>query len=188
MTIAKESGDYLVNIARKTISHYFETNEKLPIPDDCPEELKENLGVFVTLNENKELRGCIGYPEPVVPAIEATINVALSAAFEDPRFNPVTQEEFNNIDIEVTVLTKPELIIASNPKEILDQIRIGTDGLIVEKGFFRGLLLPQVAPENNMDEIEFISHTCLKAGIHPKSWVEQDCKIYRFQGQIFSSD
>lgn len=81
------------------------------------------------------------------------INVALSAAFEDPRFNPVTEEEFNNIDIEVTVLTKPELIIVSNPKETLDQIRIGTEGLIVEKGFYRGLLLPQVSPENNMGEL-----------------------------------
>lgn len=71
MAIAKEGGDYLVKIARETISHYFKTNEKLQIPDDCPEELKENLGVFVTLNKNKELRGCIGYPEPVVPTIEA---------------------------------------------------------------------------------------------------------------------
>ncbi|MCQ2973025.1 MAG: AMMECR1 family protein, partial [archaeon] len=79
-------------------------------------------------------------------------------------------------------------ILVSNPKESLGEIRIGIDGLIVEKGFFRGLLLPQVALENDMDEIEFISNTCLKAGIHPKSWVEKDCNIYRFQGQIFSSD
>ena len=187
MAITNENGKYLVEIAKKTISHYFKTHGKLEIPKDCPEELKEELGVFVTLNKNKELRGCIGYPEPVMPVIEATVNSALSASFDDPRFNPLNEEELKEIEIEITVLTKPQLLEVNNPDEYIEKIKIGTDGLIVQKGFYKGLLLPQVAPEHNMNEEEFLSNTCLKAGIHPNSWIKDDCEVYTFQGQIFYS-
>lgn len=188
MTITKENGNYLVKIAKKSIENYLNNKNTINIPDNCPNELKEKLGVFVTLNKNNELRGCIGYPEPILPAIEACINAAISAGFNDPRFYPINKEEFETIDIEVTVLTKPKILEVNNPKEYLNKIRIGIDGLIVEKGFNKGLLLPQVAPENNMDEEEFISHTCLKAGLNPNSWLDSDCKVYTFEGQIFKGD
>lgn len=185
MTLSSENGKYLVKIAKKAIEEYLKNKGKINIPSDCPDELKEELGVFVTLNKNYELRGCIGYPEPILPLIEAVINVAIAASCEDPRFSPLTSEEFKEVDVEVTVLTKPQLIKVNNPKDYLKNITIGEDGLIVEKGFYRGLLLPQVATENNMDVEEFLTHTCLKAGLSPNSWLDENIKVFKFQGEIF---
>ena len=108
--LCKEDGEYLIKIAKLAIETYLEKNEKLDVPKDCPEHFKENLGVFVTLNENNELRGCIGYPEPVAPLINATIDVAISAAVNDPRFPSLNKGELKDISVEVTVLTKPEII------------------------------------------------------------------------------
>ena len=183
--ISDEAGQYLVNIAKKTILHYLETGEKLELPDDYPEELDEKLGVFVTLNENNDLRGCIGYAEPIEPAIVATIEVAIAAAFNDPRFPKVTEDEFEKLDFEVTVLTKPEIIYVAHPDQYIDEIEIGRDGLIVQKGYSRGLLLPQEALENALDEEDFLEHTCMKAGISADSWMDERCDVYKFQGQIF---
>ena len=183
--ISDEAGQYLVDIAKKTISQYLETGEKLEIPKDHPEELDEKLGVFVTLNKNNNLRGCIGYAEPIEPAIVATIEVAIAAAFNDPRFPSLTKDEFESLDFEVTVLTKPEIIYVAHPDQYLDEIEIGRDGLIVQKGYSRGLLLPQVAVENVLDKEGFLEHTCMKAGISADSWMDESCDVYKFQGQIF---
>ena len=185
MMISDKAGEYLVNIAKKAIEHYIETKEKLEIPEDYPIELDEKLGVFVTLNKNNMLRGCIGYAEPIEPAINATIDVAIAAAFNDPRFSAVTKDEYPILDLEVTVLTKPELIPVAHPDQYLDEIEIGTDGLIIQKGYSRGLLLPQVATENFFTVEEFLEHTCMKAGISADSWMDESCDVYKFQGQIF---
>jgi len=183
--LSKEDGTYLIKIAKLAIETYLKKGEKLEVPKDCPEHLKENLGVFVTLNENNELRGCIGYPEPVAPLINATIDVAISAAVNDPRFPSLTTEEFKDISVEVTVLTKPEIIKVDAPIDYPNKITIGEDGLIVENNFNKGLLLPQVATEHSMDEETFLGNTCMKAGLNPQCWLEEDTKIYNFQGQIF---
>ena len=184
MALNEKDGQYLINLAREAIEIYLDKQIKIDVPSECPKHLKENLGVFVTLNKNQNLRGCIGYPEPVMPLIQATINAAISAAVFDYRFPKLRSDELEDIQIELTVLTKPELI--DTPKEeYLDNIIIGEDGLIVEMGFSRGLLLPQVATENNMNAEEFLSHTCLKAGLSPNTWIEDDIKLYKFQGQIF---
>ena len=183
--LSEEDGKYLLKTARDAIETYVKENRKIDVPSDCPDYLKENLGVFVTLNKNHDLRGCIGYPEPVYPLIDAIIDAAISAAIRDPRFPEVGESELDELDYEVTVLTKPQRIIVDKPLDYLDNIIIGEDGLIVERGFYRGLLLPQVAPENNMDEEEFISHTCMKAGLRPDAWLERDTEVYKFQGQIF---
>lgn len=184
MALNEKDGQYLINLAREAIEIYLDKQIKIDVPSECPKHLKENLGVFVTLNKNQNLRGCIGYPEPVMPLMQATINAAISAAVSDYRFPKLRSDELEDIQIELTVLTKPELI--DTPKEeYLDNIIIGEDGLIVEMGFSRGLLLPQVATENNMNAEEFLSHTCLKAGLSPNSWIEDDIKLYKFHGQIF---
>ena len=186
--LTKQDGDYLIKTVKKAINEYIINNHKIDVPNDCPEYLKENLGVFVTLNENKELRGCIGYPEPVEQLINAVIDVGISAATADPRFPKLQEEELGKIEIEVTVLTKPEIIRVSNPSEYPEKITIGEDGLIVEKGFYKGLLLPQVATEHNMDSKEFLSNTCMKAGLDYDCWLNDDVKIYSFQGQIFKDE
>ena len=183
--ITDRAGEYLVKIAKQAIEHYIETKEKLEIPDDYPIELDEKLGVFVTLNKNNTLRGCIGYAEPIEPAIKATIEVAIAAAFNDPRFSAVTKDEFPILDLEVTVLTKPEMIIVAHPEQYFDEIEIGTDGRIIQKGYSRGLLLPQVATENAFTIEDFLEHTCMKAGISADSWMDESCDVYKFQGQIF---
>ncbi|WP_407382008.1 TIGR00296 family protein [Methanobrevibacter sp.] len=183
--ISEENGQYLLEIAKQTVATYLETNRRIVIPPDCPEELKQELGVFVTINKRKRLRGCIGYPEPVKSLIESTIDVAIAAAFEDPRFPELKEEEFGDIEFEVTVLTQPELIEVAHPNQYFDEIEIGRDGLIIQKGYARGLLLPQVAPENGFTKEEFLDHTCMKAGISADSWMDESCDVYKFQGQIF---
>ena len=183
--ISDEAGNYLVELAKETIKYFLETGKTLVKPQDYPNELNEELGVFVTLNKNNNLRGCIGYAEPIKPAIDATMDVALSAAFNDPRFPQVSPEEFEKLDFEVTVLTKPEMIIVAHPDQYFDEIEIGRDGLIIQKGFAKGLLLPQVATENAFTKEDFLDHTCMKAGISADSWMDESCDVYRFQGQIF---
>ena len=183
--LTKEDGNVLIETVKKSIKEYIMNNTMITPPQDCSENLQENLGVFVTLNKNKSLRGCIGYLEPTGPLINTVIGVSISAATSDPRFPKLTKKELSEIEIEVTVLTKPKIIQVSNPSEYPNKITIGEDGLIIEKGMHKGLLLPQVATEHNMDSEEFLSNTCVKAGLDPKSWLNEDVKIYSFQGQIF---
>lgn len=185
MMISDRAGNYLVKIAKDSIKYYLENGEKLTKPADYPIELDEKLGVFVTLNKNFRLRGCIGYPEPIMPAIDATMEAAIAAAFNDPRFPEVSMIEYDDLDFEVTVLTKPELIEIAHPDQYFDEIEIGRDGLIIQKGFAKGLLLPQVATENKFDTEEFLEQTCMKAGISADSWMDESCDVYKFQGQIF---
>lgn len=183
--ISDRAGEYLVILAKETIKYYLENGKTMVKPTDYPIELDENLGVFVTLNKNNNLRGCIGYAEPVKPAIDAAMEVALSAAFNDPRFPEVSVKEFEDLDFEVTILTKPELIEVAHYQQYFDEIEIGRDGLIIQKGYARGLLLPQVAVENAFTIEDFLDHTCMKAGISADSWMDESCDVYKFQGQIF---
>ena len=178
-----EEGEELVRIARENIETYLSSGRRINLKD-VKEKYRKKMGVFVTLNKDGELRGCIGYPRPVLPLIDALLDVSISAAVRDPRFPPVTLKEMEKITVEITILTPPELI-KCKPKDYPENIKIGRDGLIVEKGFFSGLLLPQVAVEWNWDEEEFLSNTCLKAGLPMDAWLDPDTRVYRFQGQIF---
>lgn len=186
--ISQEHGEYLLNIAKKAVKTYLETGEQILVPEDCPEELKEKLGVFVTLNKNNQLRGCIGYPEPIESAIQATISVAIAAASEDPRFPQVIPEEYDNLEFEVTILTKPQLMEIAHPSEYLNNIKIGKDGLMIKKGYSKGLLLPQVATENNFDVETFLEHTCMKAGISADSYLDESCDVYTFRDKYLNNN
>jgi hypothetical protein len=191
--IEDRQGEFLVKLARKAITEYLKSNVKVGPPPETPPRLREKCGVFVTLNKltpggGKELRGCIGYPEPVIPLVEATIDSAINAAVGDPRFPPVRLEELSRIVVEVSVLTPPQLVKVENPKEYPGQIRIGVDGIIVERGFYKGLLLPQVPVEWGWDSEEFLSNGCLKAGLPPDAWLIPNTKIYKFQAIIFEEE
>lgn len=183
--ISDNAGSFLVSLAKDTIKYYLENETEMEKPQDYPIELDEELGVFVTLNKNHNLRGCIGYAEPVKPAIDATMEVALAAAFNDPRFPELSENEFEDLEFEVTVLTKPEIIEVGHYSQYLDEIEIGRDGLIIQKGYAKGLLLPQVASENAFTKEDFLEHTCMKAGISADSWMDESCDVLKFQGQIF---
>lgn len=138
------------------------------------------------MGNTTRLRGCIGYIEAIAPLAEIVKMAAVAAAFSDPRFQPVSKEEINDILIEVTVLTKPEEIRVENRKDLPKVIKVGRDGLIVEKGIlYSGLLLPQVPMEYCWDEETFLAETCLKAGMSPNCWLDQRVKVKRFEGIIF---
>jgi uncharacterized protein (TIGR00296 family) len=154
--------------------------------------LFEHCGVFVTINklENgvQQLRGCIGYPYPTNPLVEAVIDSAINAATEDPRFPSLSMNELGEVVLEVSVLTPPELIETNNPKEYVSKFKVGEHGLIVERGVFKGLLLPQVPVEWNWCEEEFLCQCCMKAGLPPDTWLSKGTRIYKFKAIIFEEE
>ena len=184
MLLTKEEGDNAVHLARDTIEAFLDKGAVLSSSDvDLSDIFSEKRGVFVTLTKQGMLRGCIGYPYPDSSLGGAIIGSSISAACKDPRFPPVNITEMDDIVVEVTVLTQPELINVQ-PHELPEIIEIGKHGLIVKEGYHQGLLLPQVAPENDFDEVEFLNHTCLKAGLPADAWC-MGADVYWFEGQIF---
>lgn len=140
--------------------------------------LKEKAGAFVTLTEEKELRGCIGSISAAAALYQTVIDCTIAAALDDPRFTPVRGEELEKIQIEISVLS-PLRAIAD-----LSEIQIGLHGLVVSEGKARGLLLPQVAVQHRWDLATFLGHTCLKAGLREKAW-QEGARIETFTAQIF---
>lgn len=187
MILTIEQGWNTVSYARGVVeSHYGGGSPS--VPENLKKVFAEMRGVFVTLEKHPggSLRGCIGFPEPHLPLGRGLEEAALSAALKDPRFPPVRVEELENITVEVSILTKPELIKAVKPGDYPKHVVVGRDGLIAERGFFRGLLLPQVPVEWKWDAEEFLSQVCMKAGIPPDSWLDGKTKLYRFSAQVFS--
>ncbi len=158
-----------------------------PIPS-APPEAEELRGVFVTLVRypSRELRGCIGYPLPVLPLAEALRGAAIASAHEDPRFPGLRPEELDRIAVEVSILTPPERIAASDPAARLASVEVGRDGLIVRRGGASGLLLPQVAPEQGWQAAEFLDATCEKAGLAAGAWRQPTTVVERFQADVFA--
>jgi len=179
-----EEGKFLVNLARQTVTEYLKNGKILQVPESISPKLMEPCGVFVTLNSfhngAKRLRGCIGLPYPTTPLVQAVIEAALSAATQDPRFQPVASEELDQITFEVSVLTPPEHVKVEKPTDYPSKIKVGRDGLIIEKSYCKGLLLPQVPIELDWNEEEFLCQCSMKAGLSPDSWLIKDTKIYRF--------
>lgn len=184
-----DEGVFLVKLARKSIVDFLETSRRPPIPNNATAKLEEKCGVFVTLNSVnrgvRSLRGCIGYPTPEMPLMEATIDSAVNSATRDPRFPPVTSREMGNIVVEVSVLTPPTLIVVKDPRDYVNEVKVGRDGLIVERGWYKGLLLPQVPVEWNWSEEEFLNNCCMKANLTPDAWLMEGTKIFKFQAIIF---
>jgi hypothetical protein len=180
-----EEGKQVVQLARKSVEHYV-TKKDMPSLKGS-NFFSEKLGVFVTLHTYPEhtLRGCIGIPLPVLPLHKAIVESATSAT-HDPRFPPLDATELTSVILEVTLLTKPETLHVESPQDYLSHIEIGRDGLIVEQGFQKGLLLPQVPLEQGWDKEEFLSQTCMKAGLLPDAWYDTATVISKFSGQIFT--
>jgi AmmeMemoRadiSam system protein B/AmmeMemoRadiSam system protein A len=141
--------------------------------------LKENRGAFVTIQKRGQLRGCIGYIEGHGPLYKTIEEMAEAAAFRDPRFSPVKEKELPDLDIEISVLTPLRKITNVN------EIEVGKHGIYIKKGWFSGLLLPQVATEYGWDRQTFLEHTCQKAGLPSNAWKEKDTEIYIFSADIF---
>lgn len=181
MKISKKGKTEALALARWALEYYIDTNSS-HTPSISDPILNEMRGVFVTLTIAGELRGCVGTLEPVQPLKETICDIAVKSATRDPRFTPLKPEEIKDVRIEISILTPHEPI--QNP----NQIKVGEDGLMVEKGDNRGVLLPQVAVEEQWDSLTFLEHTCLKAGIPKDAWKDKDCQIFRFQAVILSEE
>ncbi len=170
----------LLDLARMAIASYI-VDKKIPVPKIDEEPLKKKCGVFVTLHKHGDLRGCIGVFTSDDPLYKTVSLMAVSAAFEDPRFEPVTEEEVKEIDIEISVLTPLKKV------ENVEEIEVGTHGIYIVKEDKRGVLLPQVAIEQGFDRNMFLDHTCLKAGLNAGAWRE-GAEIYTFEADIFNDN
>lgn len=168
----------LLRIARTAIKEKLEGRTWNPDEPPTP-RLAQKQGAFVTLHEQGFLRGCIGYIVGVKPLYLTVADMARQAAFADPRFRPLTPAEYPKIDIEITVLSPLRKI--SNPADV----RVGKHGLLVRRGPYQGVLLPQVAVEEGWDRETFLAHTCRKAGLPPSSWKEEQTELFVFTGEVF---
>lgn len=187
--LTDEDGELLVRLARDAVENYVRESKTIKPPEELDKKFLQPMGVFVTLNTaspaGRELRGCIGHPLPESPLVDALIDAAISSAAQDPRFARVSIEELENLVVEVSILTPPERIKVSTPKEYCNHIKVGEDGLIMKWQFGSGLLLPQVPVEYNWDPEDFLCHTCMKAGAAPDHWLTSDAVIYKFKAIVF---
>ncbi|MGD0337586.1 MAG: AmmeMemoRadiSam system protein A [Bacteroidota bacterium] len=168
----------LLDIARKAIERAVQGQSQPEIPQHS-EALDQPCGAFVTLTEKGELRGCIGYTEAVLPLIETVRDVAPRSALEDPRFASVEPEEIGDLEIEISALS-PMRQIAD-----IDEIVVGTHGIMMQQGYSKGLLLPQVATEYNWDRDTFLRQTARKAGLPYDAWKNPMTKIFIFSAEVF---
>ncbi len=175
----KKQREELLKIARKSIKEYLEKGEVCEFEVQDP-ELKKPSACFVTLKKYGNLRGCIGRIVADLPLYKAVSLMAIEAAFRDPRFPSLAKDEFNDMEIEISILTPFKKITD------IQEIEVGKHGLFIKRGFFSGLLLPQVATEYNWDRLTFLEHTCLKAGLSPNCWKDKDTQIYTFTAEVFN--
>lgn len=169
---------YLHHIARSVIESRA-TGMTQPAFEAPTPTLQEKRGAFVSLHSKGQLRGCIGYVHAIKPLYQTIEDMAIAAAFQDPRFSPLRQDELGELEIELSVLTPM--------REITDisEIEIGKHGLLLIQGNYSGLLLPQVATEYGWSRDEFLGHTCMKAGLPTAAWKDKNTKIFVFSADVF---
>ncbi|HEV7484235.1 MAG TPA: AmmeMemoRadiSam system protein A [Thermoanaerobaculia bacterium] len=175
----EEQRKTLLRIARQSIAAVLEGGSPDWKGDDFDETLRQPAGAFVTLTRDGDLRGCIGSIRAVEPLYKAVVSSAISAAFRDPRFPPLVPGELEQLELEISVMGPIERV--ANVEDIV----VGRDGLIISRGAYAGLLLPQVATEYSWDRQTFLEQTCRKAGLPPDAWRSQDCRIEKFSAFVF---
>jgi AmmeMemoRadiSam system protein A len=169
----------LLAIARETLRAAVEDGETYEPPAPSSSWMLEERGVFVTLKKRGALRGCIGYVLPTKPLYLAVRDMAINSALQDPRFPPVDPAELDDLYIEISVMTLLQPV--SDPAEVV----VGEDGLVIEARGMKGLLLPQVAPEQGWAREEFLEGVCMKAGLPRDAYRWPDAKLSKFQAHIF---
>jgi uncharacterized protein, PH0010 family len=179
-----EERKLLLQIAHRAILSHFEGRKEKDIDNDlaitASPRLAEAQGVFTTLYLNGMLRGCVGYPSSLLPLYRSVMETAKAAAFDDPRFDPLTLPEAQRIKISLSVLSALRPISA-------DDVVVGSHGLMISEGARRGLLLPQVPIEHGWDRITFLEQTCRKAGLASDAW-QKGAKIEAFTADVFRDD
>jgi AmmeMemoRadiSam system protein A len=185
MSLTKGNQQRLLNLTKKSIQQGLKTGQPLKINlADFPPELTEYRATFVTLQIDNQLRGCIGMLEAVRPLVEDIAENAFSAAFKDPRFPPLSKEEFDKLEIHLSILTPSEQIIFESEQDLIAQLRPNIDGLILEEGHRRGTFLPSVW-EQLPDPKVFIRHLKQKAGLKADYW-SASIKVYRYKTEMIT--
>jgi AmmeMemoRadiSam system protein A len=169
----------VLKLARNIIAEDLGVETSPEVLDFSDSVFKEKCGAFVTLHIRGNLRGCIGYIAGIKSIPETVTDMARASAFKDPRFAPLKKNEYQQIDIEVSILSPIETV-----RDVSD-IKVGRDGIIISRGFNSGLLLPQVATEQGWDRDMFLEHTCYKAGLPAAAWKQSGTKIEKFSAQVF---
>ena len=184
------NGNLLIQLAKSAIIQRLLPDEKKAAPDLSDPSLlwlKEKRGVFVTLQKNGALRGCIGTLEPEKSLLESVQENACHAAFDDTRFSSVTLEELEDIQIEVSLLSVPEKLLYSDAQDLLARVVPFQDGVIVQKGYHRATFLPQVW-EQLPDPEAFLTQLCLKARLDAHAWQAGDLTVFTYQVQSFTEN
>ncbi|MEM2208222.1 MAG: TIGR00296 family protein [Sulfolobales archaeon] len=185
--LSLDDGILLVRTARRAVEEYLQSGRVIE-PPDVGGVLQARGMSFTTIRRISEgeyrLRGCIGYLSPVEPLIKNVITTALAAALEDPRFEPVSADELDQLVFEVSVLSVPR-DMESTGRERAREVVIGRDGLVAEYRVYKGVLLPEVPIEYCWDEETFLSETCVKAGMSPDCWLSEKVRIKKFTARVF---
>jgi AmmeMemoRadiSam system protein A len=179
MELTQKEKDSLLDMAKKTIAAKVNNKDLQKLTVNSP-TLKEKRGAFVTLKKRGNLRGCIGYINAVKPLWETVQEMALAAAFHDPRFPYLKPEELKELTFEISVLSPLQRV------QDINEIQVGKHGLCIVRGHNSGLLLPQVASEYGWDRETFLKETCRKAGLQPQVWQDKETEIYIFSADFFS--
>ncbi len=185
--IDSKKGEVLLELARKSIADRLGVSwEPSPELDSLAKDpvFESRRGTFVTLKIDGQLRGCIGNLVPEKPLAKGVKDNAVNAAFNDPRFAPLSKEEFPRIQIEVSLLTEPMPLEYRNSQELLEKIRPNVDGLIISNGPYSATFLPQVW-EQLPDKKSFLSNLCMKAGLPADEWKKGDLQVYTYQVRYF---
>jgi AmmeMemoRadiSam system protein A len=168
----------LLAIARQAIIHGVQTGQEYVEPRE-EKALNQRNGCFVTIKQNEQLRGCIGNFQSELPLFKEVAQMAQASSAKDPRFYPLKEEDLDNFTLEISVLSPLHKV------EDVEDIEVGKHGIYIEKSFYRGVLLPQVATEHDWDRQTFLKQTCLKAGLPTDAWEADDADIYVFSAQVF---
>lgn len=186
--LTEDEGDYLLSVARKTIEQRISGHSEQPNSDaDLPSKFLEQRGTFVTLTTGGNLRGCIGHIIPQESLIEGIRVNAINAAFRDPRFPPLTKDEWEKVRVEISILTEPKPLAYTDARDLLQKLRPEIDGVIIRKGYHQSTFLPQVWEQLPKKE-EFLSHLCIKAGLGSDAWKLGDLDVSTYQVQAFEEE
>ncbi|RMF65437.1 MAG: AmmeMemoRadiSam system protein A [Calditrichaeota bacterium] len=177
-SLSKEDQQTLLKLAREAIEARLR-GEPIPVVETDSPRLREHRGVFVTLKVDHHLRGCIGMLNADRPLVETVGEIAAAAAFQDPRFPPLSPDELPQVSIEISVLAPLKRVSS------VKKIKVRRDGLLIKKGRAQGVLLPQVASKNRWNRKTFLENACLKAGLEKDAWTEPEVEIMTFTAQVF---
>ena len=186
-TLSTQDRDALLRLARSAIEARLVKGAKVDRPRHISSIANELRGCFVTIHKHGQLRGCIGTIEPTCSLLECVEKNAQNAAFDDPRFPPLSVKELKKIDIEISVLSVPETLTFNDGNELKQQLKTNVHGVILSRGRYRSTYLPQVWKQLP-DKEQFLEQLCLKGGMSPKAWQDPETKVEVYEAEAFGED